>query len=178
MTDTAQLALPPFFVLLCEVFETFVVRKESDCVFSPKPISRILYFVFISVCLTALIGEVLSRSGSSHGVKWWYLILFLIFLMIRPRTLVADPAGLASYSLYGMRRIFIPWADISRVSSDWHEEHSRLWTSMGYNVAVTDRFGRRIEHGIHNQDQGRFLDVLRKHVPAARFDAGLYDWHP
>jgi hypothetical protein len=91
---------------------------------------------------------------------------------------LVDSFGVSSRSMFGLFRRAIPWAEVNRVGSDWQEEHFRFWTFTGYNVTVIGRDGSRIEHGLVNTDQARFLNALRRFVPRETFDAGLYEWHP
>ncbi len=178
MTDTVRILVPVLFLSVLEVFEFFAVRKEGSDVFAPKLGWRIFYFLMITAFLIALS---LSSGDANQGRQkpsWLLLLLLLAFVIARPKTIVASSAGLASYGLYGFRKLFVPWAEVSRVSSDWQEERYRLWAFTGYSVAVTGRDGTRIEHNIYLRRQGAFLDDLRQHVPATKFDPGLFDWHP
>ena len=163
-----------------EVFEFFAVRKEGSDIFAPKLGWRILFFLMITGFLVALSLASGEAIQTRQKPPWLLLLLLLVFVIARPKTIVASSTGLASYGLYGFRKLFVPWAEVSRVSSDWQEERwfRAAFTFTGYSVAVTGRDGTRIEHSIYLRRQGRFLDDLRQHVPAAEFDPGLFDWHP
>jgi hypothetical protein len=168
-----------------EVFEFFVVRKEGSEVFSMKLGRRLFYLIVIS---SLRFSSIYFLSPLHHTAKgepvWWFLVLLALSLLARPRTLVMNSAGLASYSWYGLRRCFVPWANVSAVTSDWQEGRLAynltmlLWVFTGYEVAVRSRDGTCIEHTIQMRRQGGFLDGLRQHVSASTFDPGLFNWHP
>ena len=185
MSSSVVLLSVLLIVSSLEVFEFFVVRKEGSEVFSMKFGWRLFYLIVVS---SLLFNSIYFLSPLHHAAKgepvWWFVILLALSLLARPRTLVMNSTGLASYSWYGLRRCFIPWANVSAVTSDWQEERlasnltTLLWVFTGYKVAVKGRDGTCIVHTIQMHRQGGFLDGLRQHVSASAFDPGLFDWHP
>ncbi|HXZ11651.1 MAG TPA: hypothetical protein VEG64_04595 [Candidatus Sulfotelmatobacter sp.] len=184
MSTIGLLSSAAAVVLALEVFEFFAVRKEGSQIFSMKLGWRFFYFSLIVCLLFSSIYLFSASHRDPNGAPlWWILILLAAALLTRPRTLVANSGGLASYGWYGFRRRFIPWADVSAVTSDWEERRlahgiGSLWVFMGYKVAVAGRDGTRIEHTIQMPRQGAFLDDLRRHIPPTAFAPGLFDWHP
>ena len=161
------------YLVACEITEYFLVRRHDREVFPPKIGFRLLRWLAIAAC----IAEILSSDRSLNWTLAFFVILLIVWLRW-PRTVLVDSSGISSCSLFGLFKRAIPWVDVNRVSSDWQEEHFRFWTFGGYSVTVISRYGSRIEHGLVNQDQARFLNALRRFVPREMFDAGLYDWHP
>jgi hypothetical protein len=171
--------------LSLEIFESAVVRKESTVVFSPKAGWRLFFYVVIVHLVFRSIYYVPSAHRAAEGAPlWWFLLFLAISLLARPKTLVVNSTGLASYSWYGLRRRFIPWTDVSSVTSDWEEERltynlsTLLWVFTGYSITVTGQDATRIVHTILVRGQRKFLDTLRQHIPASAFAPGLFDWHP
>jgi hypothetical protein len=174
-----------FVVLFLEVFEFFGIRKEATHVFPAKVGWRLFFIVTIAWSLFGSIYNLSASHRAPNGVPLWWCLLFLaISLLTRPKTLVVNSTGLASYGWYGIQRRFILWVDVSGVASDWEEEMltqnfiTLLWVFMGYSVTVTGRDTTRITHTILLRHQGKFLDDLRQYIPATAFDPGLFDWHP
>jgi hypothetical protein len=181
VTESKQLLLVLLFLFLLEVFESFSVRKEATNVFSPKAGWRLFYLLMIAGFVFPLIQHLEGMSAGPRDLPVWVCVLLLFGLLFaRPRTLAINSAGISSYSLYGLRHTFIPWTQVSSVTSDWQEEGGGLWRWMarGYSVTVTGRDGTSIEHTLYLRHQGRFLDDLRQRVPAVAFAPGLFDWHP
>ena len=163
-----------FYLFACEVADYFLARRRDAEVFPPKIGFRLVRWLGIAFCIAGMVSYDKSRS--------WTMLVFcavlFIFWLHWPRTLLIDSVGISSRSAFGLFRRSIPWFEVNQVRSDWQEERFRFWTFMGYSVTVIGRDGRRIEHGLVNTDQGRFLDDLRRFLPREAFDAGLYEWHP
>jgi hypothetical protein len=185
VTENVQLFLVAVILSSLEIFESAVVRKQSTVVFSPKAGWRFFYFIVVVLLVFRTIYYLLSAHRAAEGAPlWWFPLLLAILLLVRPKTLVVNSTGLASYSWYGLRRRFIPWTGVSSVTSDWEEERltynllTLLWVFTGYSITVAGQDATRIVHTILMRDQRKFLDVLRQHVPASVFAPGLFDWHP
>jgi hypothetical protein len=164
-----------------EVFEYFVAREDDAAIFRPKFSRRIFYWLAITVFLgTLVIGLRADVQPNSKSMPEWFVALFLLVLVFaRPNTLSAGPTGLTSYSLYGLRKTYIPWGDVLAVNSDWQQGSRGLARAfMGYRVIVTSRDEKRVIHAIGNSHQGEFLNQLRQHVAPTAFAPGLFDWHP
>jgi hypothetical protein len=161
------------YLVTCEIAEYLLVHGNDSEMFPPKIGVRLLRWLGIGFCIAGI-------SSSYKSSNWTLIIcvLVLILLLHRPRTLLIDSSGISSCGAFGLFRRAIPWVEVDQVSSDWQEEDFRFWTFMGYGVTVMGRDGRRIEHGLFNADQARFLNALRRFVPREAFDAGLYEWHP
>lgn len=178
MTDSVRVLILVLFLAMLEISELFAVRREGSDVFAPKIGWRLFYFITIVAFLNISIEHVRSAPHPPAGPPLWFsLLALLLFVFARPQSLVVSSQGLASYRLWGFSRRFIPWTEVSGVTSDWEEQATRVWTFMGYKVAVTSRDGTRIEHTILHKRQGKFLDDLRQFVPATAFAPGLFDWH-
>jgi hypothetical protein len=135
----------------------------------------------IASFLFFLIQYITTTQSTSKDPPLWFCLPFLLGLLFaRPQTVVTNSSGLSSFAFYGLRHSFIPWSQVSSVTSDWQEEGSGWWGWMarGYSVLVTGRDGTRIESTLYLSRQGKFLDDLRQHVPAVAFAPGLFDWHP
>jgi hypothetical protein len=181
VTESKQWLLVLLFLLFLEVSESLIVRKDATQIYPPKIGWRLVYFLIIADLLYDLIGYAPGMQSTSKGFPLWFCVPFLLaLLVIRPRTIASESNGLASYSLYGLRHSFIPWSQVSSVTSDWQEEGNIWWGwfARGYSVVVTGRDGTRIENTLYLSRQGKFLDDLRQHVPAVAFAPGLFDWHP
>ena len=182
MTGTYQAVVLALVLAVFEVLEYLTVRKQSSEIFASKLGWRLFYFVMIYASLLALISSIQTSAHSlNHARVWWTLLIVFALLFFRPRTVVATPEGLASYSFYGLRRHFLPWREVAAVTSDWEkgsDGFSSLLLPIGYRITVAGREGVRIEHSIYMRRQARFLDDLRQHVPSSAFAPGIYDWHP
>jgi hypothetical protein len=179
MTGAYQAVTLTLVLAVFEVLEYLTVRKQSSEIFAPKLGWRLFYFVMIYASTFALISSIqISEHSANRSHVWWTLLIVFALLFFRPRTVVATPEGLASYSFYGLRRDFLPWPEVAAVASDWVEETQgiggfwSLWVSMGYKITVVGREGGRIEHSIYLRKQARFLDDLRQHVPSSAFAPG------
>lgn len=161
------------YLIACEVVEFLLLRMHDAEAFPPKIGFRILRWLGIAVCV-----EGISVSDKSLNWPVIFYAVFLVFWLYWPRTVLIDSSCVFSRSAFGLFRRSVLWPDVCQVSSDWQEEHFRFWTFTGYSITVWGRNGRKIEHGLVNKDQGRFLNALRRFVPREAFDAGLYDWHP
>ena len=164
------------YLLICETAEYFLARRRGAEVFPPKMGFRLLRWTGLALCVVGIVSYDKSRSWAMLAL----CALFFAVWMRWPRTVLVDSLDVSSCSLFGLFRRSIPRAEVGRVSSDWQEVHffRLFWTFTGYSVTVTGRDGSRIEHGLVNTNQGRFLDALRRFVPREAFDAGLYEWHP
>ena len=182
MTENTELLFSAIVVLALEVFEFFAVRKESAGIFSPRLPWRLFNYFCIASLLFFSIHYLLGGARGPKDPPFWFVLpLLVIWIFVRPGTLVATSAGLFAYTIYGMRRHFIPWTDVRAVTTEWQEErlsYHSIFPFTGYTVGVMSRGGLRIVHTISLRRQARFLDVLREHVPASAFAPGLYDWHP
>lgn len=178
MTESRQIFLVLIVLLGLELFEYFVVHHEKDTeVFAPKIGWRLFYFGALAASTLALLADGRASHGPKIEPSWFALLVFGLLLFARPATIVATSDGLVRYSLYGLRHVVMPWAQVARITSDWQEE-KRSWFTRGYRVSAIARTGTRVEHTFYQRKQGRFLDALRGHLSASAFDAGLYDWHP
>lgn len=157
-------------LLALEGLEFLRVRRESSDVFSIKFGWRVFYCLFI--------GALLPSLWHHQSDRVWLWLALGAFVLLRPKNLAITPTGLASYAFWGLHRRFVAWSDVLSVTSDWEEEHFKVWTFNGYRVSVTGLDGTRIDHTIFQRHQGRFLDDIRAQVPTIRFAPGLADWHP
>jgi hypothetical protein len=166
------------YLAACEVVEYLLVRRHDAEVFPPKLGWRLLRWVGIAACIGGIAVSIRPMSWTLFACS-----ALLLVWVAWPRTVLVDSSAVSSCSLFGLLPRSISWVEASRVSSDWQEERLRwglevIWVFMGYSVTVTGRDGSRIQHGVVNWNQSRFLDALRRYVPRSAFDAGLYDWNP
>jgi hypothetical protein len=172
------------YLVVCEVFDYFVIRRKTEAVFPPKLGWRLLRLTAIAGCIAGIWDRLHTTTRGPGGWPLWLYVVLLFFWIFWPRTLLVDSSAVSSCSLFGFARRSIPWNDASRVSSDWEETpltwnlFTMLWTFMGATVTVTSRNGASVQHGVVNRAQGLFLDALRRYLPREAFDAGLYDWQP
>jgi hypothetical protein len=172
------------YLVACEVFEYFLIRRRAEVVFPPKLGWRLLRLTAIAWCIAGIWGRLHGSATGPGGWPLWLYVVLLFFWIFWPRTVVVDSSTVSSCSLFGFGRRSILWNDASRVSSDWEETRlawnlfTVLWTFMGTSVTVTGRSGASVQHGVINRAQGLFLDALRRYLPREAFDAGLYDWRP
>jgi hypothetical protein len=161
------------YLVACEAVEYLLTRGRGADVFPPKLGFRIVRWLGLAACLVGI-------WSARRSLNWTVILLaFAIVALLRwPRSVFADSLGVSSSGLFGLFRRSIPWAEVSRVTSDWQEEDVRFWTLTGYAINVIGRDGTVIQHGLVNKNQGRFLDALRRLIPRTAFDAGLYDWQP
>ncbi|HLW97945.1 MAG TPA: hypothetical protein VKR82_04815 [Candidatus Acidoferrales bacterium] len=172
--------------IACDTIDRLIVKMRSGDIFRPKMGWRILYWFWADVFVAFSLSSPYWNTGPNRLPLWNFVAMILIGLVwiaSWPRTLIADCSGISSCSIFGLGLRTVPWAEVSRVSSDWQEEYikwgfDRIWTFMGTSLTVTSRDGASIQHGLMNRRQGQFLDVLRRYVPRDAFDPGIYDWHP
>jgi hypothetical protein len=167
----------------CELVEYLIVRRHTIEVFPPKLGWRLLRWSGIVGCIVGVVEQLPRNTARPNDWPLWLYLLFLLFWICWPRTVLVDSSTVSSCSLFGFRRRQILWGQVSRITSDWQEERlmfnlfTPIWTFMGTSITVTSRDGASIQHGVVNQKQGLFLDALRRYLPPDDFDAGLYDWH-
>jgi len=182
MTDGNLVILSVSAVCALEAFEFVSVRREGREVFSLKLHLRAMYLLFEVAAVFCSLDFCRRTGNSAKDAPYWFFPVFLfILVVVRPSMIVADRSGLTAFSFYGLRRRRVEWTDISRVTSEWHEEAGPLrgWPRfMGYSVDVRGSDGTKITHSVTLRRQARFLDVLREHVPESVFEAGIYDWRP
>lgn len=171
-------ALIAVAVISCLEFIEFVaVRTEAFQVFSPKFIWRLIFWAGPAIFLFLTIRYLpYMHSEDDPQVR---NLTFLAFLVVwRPRTLVANPAGLASYALYGLLKNYIPWVQVSKVTWSRKVGNRNSWTLNSYPIVVIGRDGTRIKFTVFQEHSGEFLDLLRHHIPADAFAPGLYNSRP
>jgi hypothetical protein len=180
LTENQQLLACLLLVFAFEVFEYFVTREDDAAIFRPNLSRRIFYWFAITVSLLNLISFRPGTQPNPRSMPEWFVALFfLVLVFARPNTLSVGPTGLTSYSLYGLRKTYVPWGDVLSVNSDWQQGSRGLArVFMGYRVVVTGRDGKKVIHSIGNSRQGEFLNQLRQHVAPTAFAPGLFDWHP
>ena len=179
MSENHELLVTFGVVLALEIFESTIARKEATHVFYPKLGWRLFYFVMIGTSVFLLVLRLSGEREPSDQSLLWICVVLLCSLLVRPKTLVTNAAGLTSFGLYGFRRRFIEWNAVSIVTSDWQEGGGGIfqWFYRGYCVAVVGRDGTHVDHSVLQGRQGRFLDDLRAHLNKDVFAPGLYDWH-
>jgi len=177
-----EILLTSFLIpLLLELFEFFAVRKEDAVLFPPKIGWRLFYFLLGAFFFYWTIGYVSSIHLQGDKVSLWPVLITFAAWLTRPKTLAASTSGLASYGLFGLRRSFLPWIRVASITSHWkHDGAEDKWGLLegkpSVTVASADAKGMTFSY-MHG-GLGRFIDELRKHIPASAFAAGLYDWHP
>ena len=167
----------------CELVEYGLVRRQTADAFSPKLGWRLLRWIGLAGSIAGVFGRLHRDTRQPNDWPLWLYVLLILFWMSWPRTVLVDSSGVASCSLFGLRRRSITWREVSRITSDWQEQRvwwglTAIWTFMGTSLTVKSRDGVSIQHGVVNRKQGLFLDAIRRYLPAEAFDAGLYDWHP
>jgi hypothetical protein len=168
---------------LVELSDFALGRRASGEFFPPKIGWRLLRALMIVGSVAGIAAGLHDRPPSEKNVPVWVFALLLLFWLLWLRTVRVDSSGVFSSGLFGSFSRAIPRANVARITSDWEDRRlqggaTTLWTFTGTRITVKARDGGEISHGVRNQNQRGFLDALRRHLPAAQFDAGLYDWHP
>lgn len=169
---------------VCEAIDQVSARRDAGDVYRPKLRRRIFWWFWIgSSGLTIVLESLGHGRGRNDLLLWFWIVMFLASVLTYPRTVVVTPTGVVSFGLFGARRRFIPWTEVTTVTSDWQEatvsyHFSLAWRLMGTRIVVLNRNGTHIDHTIFLRRQGRFLDDLRRYTPKEAFAPGIYDWHP